>query len=99
MGVVKYESMTHSELVRMVAQLVDTDKEDVEDVLSMVIAVLIGRLRTGEDVKIRGLGTFHWQFRKKSRRKNPKTQQWVEVKERYTLKFRPVQKLKDMEIK
>lgn len=91
--------MTYSELVQVVARISGRDKEDVEDILEAMVVAASNRLRTGEDVKVRGLGTFHWQFRKKSQRRNPKTQQWVEVKERYVLKFRPSKKLKDMEVK
>lgn len=91
--------MTFSELVRRVAQVTGHDKEDIEGILDAAMTVIASRLRIGEDVKVRGLGTLHWQFRKKSRRRNPKTQEWVEVPEKFVLKFRPVKKIRDMKLK
>lgn len=90
--------MTLSELVRTVAQLTGNDPDEVGAILETAVTVMASRLRRGEGVKIQGLGTFHWQYRKKSRRKNPKTGEWVEVPEKYVLRFKPVQKLKHMEV-
>lgn len=90
--------MTFSELIQRVATVTGHDADEVREILDAAVTIMVGRLRIGEDVKIRGLGTLHWQFRKQTRRKNPKTQEWVNVPEKHVLRFRPIRKLKDMVI-
>lgn len=90
--------MTFSELVRQMSLTTGYGQGEVEMMMESMVELVHRALRNGEDVKLRGLGTLHWQFRKKTRRRNPKTQEWVEVPEKYVLKFRPSGSLKDVEV-
>ena len=85
------------ELVKKVARVTGQDVEECGATVDVLFSEMASRLRAGEEVKIPGLGTFHWQYRKQSRRKLRGV--YVAVPEAFVLKFRPSDSLKKMEIR
>lgn len=52
--------MTHTELIQMVADGVGASYEEAHGFIQTFIDIVISQLDAGDEVKIRGLGTFKW---------------------------------------
>lgn len=52
--------MTHTEIIAMVANAVGSTYEEAHGFAQTFIDIVISRLDAGDEVKIRGLGTFKW---------------------------------------
>jgi len=52
--------MTHTELIEMVADAVGSSYEEAHGFIQTFIDIVISQLDAGDEVKIRGLGTFKW---------------------------------------
>ena len=86
------------DLIEKVAQSTGYDEEELVPIVEELVDVISTELLNGDTVRVRGLGTFRWEYRKQSRRRNPKTGEWVDVPEKQVLKFRPVPLLKYREV-
>jgi nucleoid DNA-binding protein len=90
--------MTLTELAKKVAQVTGHDNEEIGAILDVMVTLMANRLRAGEELRVRGLGTFYWQKRKATRRRHPTSGELIEVPEKHVLRFRPVGSLKVKEI-
>lgn len=52
--------MTHTELIEQVADAVGSTYEEAHGFIQSFIDIVISQLDAGDEVKIRGLGTFKW---------------------------------------
>lgn len=52
--------MTHTELIEMVADAVGSTYEEAHGFIQTFIDIVISRVDAGDEVKVRGLGTFKW---------------------------------------
>jgi hypothetical protein len=52
--------VTHTEIIEMVANAVGSTYEEAHGFAQTFIDIVISRLDAGDEVKIRGLGTFKW---------------------------------------
>jgi hypothetical protein len=53
-------TMTHTELIEQVADAVGSTYGEAHGFIQTFIDIVISRLEAGDEVKIRGLGTFKW---------------------------------------
>jgi len=86
--------VTLTELAGIVARSLELDEGDVWVICTELAAVMTEVLEHGEEIKIRGLGSFTWRRHKASRRRHPLTKEMVDMPERDKLTFTPTEKLK-----
>lgn len=67
---------------------------DVDAIIGALIDIIADHLKTGDEISIRGLGTFGLKYRAPRKTKLPGTSEWVNVPGRYVPKFSPGDKLK-----
>lgn len=68
--------------------------DDVDTIVSALISVIADQLKIGNELTIRGLGTFGLRYRAPRKTKIPGTTEWVDVPGRYVPRFTPGDKLK-----
>jgi len=71
--------MTKAELVEEVTRLGDLTRRDAEVIVETIFESVVGALRTGDKVEIRGFGSFRTRQRNARTGRNPKTGATVEV--------------------
>jgi len=70
-------------------------KKDIELALTTFIDTITTSLVNGEDVELRGFGTFHTKKRRARVGRNPQNGQDVEIPEKITINFRSGKKIRD----
>ncbi len=88
--------MTKSDLVVEVMQLGDLTRSDAEKIVETVFDSVIGALRSGDKIEIRGFGSFRTRQRKPRIGRNPKTGARVDVPAKRVPFFKPSKDLRDM---
>jgi integration host factor subunit beta len=71
--------MTKAELVDHVAERVQLPKYQTETVVNIVLQGIIGALRAGDKVELRGFGSFRLRRRPSRVGRNPKTGDTVQI--------------------
>ena len=87
--------MNKSELVSAVAQSAGLSKTDAEKALDGVIDAVSGALKSGDDVRLVGFGTFAVTKRKATTGRNPRTGAAIQIPASNQPKFKPGKALKD----
>ena len=88
--------MTKAELVEEVTQLGDLTRRDGEVIVDTIFDAVIGALKSGDKIEIRGFGSFRTRQRKPRIGRNPKTGDRVEVPAKKIPFFKPSKELKDL---
>lgn len=88
--------MTKAELVDKVTGLGDLTRRDGEVIVDTLFEAVIGALRAGDKVEIRGFGSFRTRQRKPRIGRNPKTGARVEVTAKRVPFFKPSKELRDL---
>ncbi len=88
--------MTKSDLVVEVMQLGDLTRTDAEKIVETIFDSVIGALRSGDKIEIRGFGSFRTRQRKPRIGRNPKTGERVDVPAKRVPFFKPSKDLRDM---
>lgn len=88
--------MTKADLVEEVTKLGDLTRRDSEVIVETIFDSVIGALRSGDKIEIRGFGSFRTRQRKPRVGRNPKTGDRVEVPAKKIPFFKPSKELKDM---
>ena len=88
--------MTKAELVEEVTQLGDLTRRDGEVIVDTIFDAVIGALRAGDKIEIRGFGSFRIRQRKPRIGRNPKTGAKVEVPAKRVPYFKPSKELRDL---
>ena len=88
--------MTKAELVDKVTGLGDLTRRDGEVIVDTLFEAVIGALRAGDKVEIRGFGSFRTRQRKPRIGRNPKTGARVEVSAKRVPFFKPSKELRDL---
>ena len=89
------KTLTRADLAETVVQKVGLPRNELQDMVELVIKVLSDRLAEGEAVKLSSFGSFN--IRQKGERvgRNPKTGKEVPITPRRVLVFRPSNIMKD----
>lgn len=61
--------------------------EDIDNILTACMDVVMESIRKGEEVSIRGFGTLGLHYRAARRTKRPETEDWYEIDAHYVPKF------------
>jgi len=86
--------MTLLEITEVVARRVDSTYREAYGFIATATEVTVERLDLGEEVHIRGLGTFKWVPVPGKRMYSLKEREHVEVKPGYKLRFVPADRFK-----
>lgn len=88
--------MNKADLVNAVAAKTGATKKSVSDVLDAVLDVVMSSLKKGENVTLTGFGTFRSVHQAASVKRNPKTNQPVNVPAKNVPRFRAGKQFREM---
>ncbi len=88
--------MTKADLVDRVTALGDLTRRDGEIIVDTLFESVIGALKAGDKIEIRGFGSFRTRQRRPRVGRNPKTGERVEVPAKKIPFFKPSKELKDL---
>ena len=87
--------MTKADLVDQVTAIGDLTRRDGEVIVDTLFDAVIGALKSGDKIEIRGFGSFRTRQRNARTGRNPKTGEKVEVPAKRIPFFKPSKELKD----
>ncbi|MEO6801762.1 MAG: HU family DNA-binding protein [Granulicella sp.] len=87
--------MTKADLVDRVTSLGDLTRRDGEIIVETLFDSVIGALKSGDKIEIRGFGSFRTRQRTARTGRNPKTGDKVEVPAKRVPFFKPSKELRD----
>ena len=87
--------MTKADLVDRVTSLGDLTRRDGEVIVDTLFDAVIGALKTGDKIEIRGFGSFRTRQRNARTGRNPKTGAKVDVPAKRVPFFKPSKELRD----
>ncbi|HUY82844.1 MAG TPA: HU family DNA-binding protein [Acidobacteriaceae bacterium] len=88
--------MTKADLVEEVTQIGDLTRRDGEVIVDTIFDAVIGALKAGDKIEIRGFGSFRIRQRKPRIGRNPKTGAKVDVPAKRVPYFKPSKELRDL---
>ncbi len=88
--------MTKADLVDKVTELGDLTRRDGEIIVDLLFDSVIGALKAGDKIEIRGFGSFRTRQRNSRVGRNPKTGVKVEVPAKKVPFFKPSKELRDL---
>ena len=88
--------MTKADLVVDVMRLGDLTRTDAETIVETIFDAVVGALRSGDKIEIRGFGSFRTRQRNPRIGRNPKTGARVEVPAKRVPYFKPSKDLRDL---
>lgn len=92
----KANGMTKAELVEQVARNAELTKKNAEQVVNTVLSSIVGSLRDGEKIELRGFGSFRIRRRGSRIGRNPKTGDRVKVPPKKIPYFKPGKELREL---
>jgi integration host factor subunit beta len=88
--------MTKADLVEKVTGVGDLTRRDGEVIVETIFDSVIGALKGGDKIEIRGFGSFRIRQRNPRIGRNPKTGERVEVPAKKVPYFKPSKELRDL---
>jgi integration host factor subunit beta len=88
-------TVTKADLVEEVVRVTDLPRKVSKAVVETIFGSMIGALRGGDRIEIRGFGSFRIRQRRGRTGRNPKTGAKVEVPPMHIPFFKPSKELKD----
>ena len=88
--------MTKADLVDKVTALGDLTRRDGEIIVEVLFDSVVGALKSGDKIEIRGFGSFRTRQRNSRIGRNPKTGAKVEVPAKKVPFFKPSKELRDL---
>lgn len=88
--------MTKADLVDKVTALGDLTRRDGEVIVDVLFDSVIGALKSGDKIEIRGFGSFRTRQRNSRIGRNPKTGAKVDVPAKKVPFFKPSKELRDL---
>ena len=88
--------MTKADLVEKVTAAGELTRRDGEVIVETIFDAVIGALKSGDKIEIRGFGSFRIRQRNSRIGRNPKTGERVEVPAKKVPYFKPSKELRDL---
>ena len=88
--------MTKADLVEQVANEAEMTKKDAEQLVEIIFESIIGALNKGEEIELRGFGSFRVRQRGSRKGRNPKTGAAVDIPAKRVAYFKPGKELKEV---
>src|ERR1035437_340688 len=92
----RVEDMTKADLVEKVTATGELTRRDGEVIVETIFEAVIGALKSGDKIEIRGFGSFRTRQRNSRIGRNPKTGERVEVPAKKVPYFKPSKELRDL---
>lgn len=92
----KETALTKADLVDKVTELGDLTRRDGEIIVDVLFDSVIGALKSGDKIEIRGFGSFRTRQRNARIGRNPKTGARVDVPAKKVPFFKPAKELRDL---
>jgi integration host factor subunit beta len=86
--------MTKADLVDSIADAAELTRKDAEVILSEILAQIVSALNRGEEIELRGFGSFRVKHRPARRGRNPKTGEPVDIPAKQVPFFKPGKELR-----
>ena len=87
--------MNKNDLIAAVADGTGMNKSDVATMIDATLDTITGTLKSGDEVKLVGFGTFHVTHRAASTGRNPRTGESIQIAASRQPKFKAGKGLKD----
>ena len=88
--------MTKADLVEKVTAAGELTRRDGEVIVETIFDAVIGALKSGDKIEIRGFGSFRTRQRKPRIGRNHKTEERVDVPAKKVPYFKPSKELRDL---
>ena len=88
--------MTKADIVERISATTGLTKKDTAMVINRFFEVVTEALSQGNNIEIRGFGSFKVKNRRARKARNPRTGETVEVPSRLVPTFKPSKELKDI---
>lgn len=88
--------MTKADLIQEVARAAELTIKDAEAIVNEIFQAMIDSLKKGDEIELRGFGTFRQRERRARRGRNPKTGQAVEIPPKRVTYFKLGKELKNL---
>lgn len=87
--------MIKADLINKLAQELNIPKQDAEEGVNIFFEAIREAILNGEEIEIRGFGTFRFRERRPRAGRNPRTGEPVSVPPKKVLYFKPSKILKE----
>jgi integration host factor subunit beta len=88
--------MTKADIIKILADQVGLTRREAAEVLSVVLDGVVGAIRAGEKVELRGFGSFRTRKRQARAGRNPRTGAQVHVPPKVVPNFKPGKQLREV---
>jgi integration host factor subunit beta len=88
--------MIKADLINKIAQEMDVSKQEAETGVNLFFETIKDALQRGEEIELRGFGSFRFRTRGARAGRNPRTGEPVQVPPKKVLYFKPSKILKNM---
>ncbi len=87
--------MTRAEIVEALTNHLDLPQKSASEAVNVVLEAMVQALRRGEEIELRGFGSFRFRQRKPRTGRNPRTGEKVAVAAKRVVYFKPGKELKE----
>jgi integration host factor subunit beta len=88
--------MIKADLINRIAQEMEISKQEAETGVNLFFETIKDALKRGEEIELRGFGSFRFRTRNARAGRNPRTGEPVQVPPKKVLYFKPSKLLKNM---
>ncbi len=88
--------MTKADIIKILAEQVGLTRREAAEVLGVVLDGVVGAIRAGEKVELRGFGSFRTRKRQARAGRNPRTGAQVHVPPKVVPYFKPGKQLREV---
>ena len=88
--------MIKADLINRIAEEMDISKQEAETGVNLFFETIKDALQRGEEIELRGFGSFRFRTRDARAGRNPRTGEPVQVLPKKVLYFKPSKLLKNM---
>ena len=88
--------MIKADLINKISKEMNISKQEAETGVNLFFQTIKEALKKGEEIELRGFGSFRFRHREARAGRNPRTGEPVEVPPKKVLYFKPSKLLKNM---
>jgi integration host factor subunit beta len=88
--------MIKADLINLIAKEMNISKQEAESGVNLFFQMIKDALERGEEIELRGFGSFRFRQRHARSGRNPRTGEPVQVPPKKVLYFKPSKLLKNM---
>lgn len=88
--------MIKADLINIISKEMEISRQEAETGVNLFFGILKEALLKGEEIELRGFGSFRFRHRDSRSGRNPRTGERVDVPPKKVLYFKPSKLLKEM---